>query len=132
MSGLGGKPLSAKVLIAEDEANIAELLQFLLTRAGYDVSCAADGEAALAAVRRDRPAVLVLDLMMPKLSGFEVLKAVRADEGLAGLPILMLTAKGQEKDRQLAQELGADAFITKPFSNVDVVARVNELVTGEV
>lgn len=120
------------MLIAEDEANIAELLQFLLSRAGYDVSCAGDGEAALAAVRRDRPAVLILDLMMPKLSGFEVLKAVRADEALAKLPILMLTAKGQEKDRQLAQELGADAFITKPFSNVDVVARVNELATGEV
>ena len=124
--------MSARVLIAEDESNIAELLQFLLGRAGHRVSCVGDGEAALAAVRKARPDVLVLDLMMPKLSGFEVLKAVRSDPLLADLPVLMLTAKGQEKDRQLAEELGANAFITKPFSNIDVVARVNELATGEV
>ncbi len=120
------------VLIAEDEPNIGELLQFLLQRAGHDTLLASDGAAALAAARAQRPDVLVLDVMLPKLSGYEVLKAVRADPVIGGLPVLMLTAKGQEKDRKLAQDLGATAFITKPFSNIDVLSRVAELATGEV
>ncbi len=120
------------ILIAEDEPNIAELLQFLLQRAGHDTLLASDGAAALAAARAQRPDVLVLDVMLPKLSGYEVLKAVRADPVIGGLPVLMLTAKGQEKDRKLAQDLGATAFITKPFSNIDVLSRVAELATGEV
>jgi len=124
--------LTTKVLIAEDEANIAELLQFLMERAGHETRWVADGQAALEAARAWRPDVLVLDVMLPTLSGYEVLKAVRADAILAALPVLMLTAKGQEKDRKLAQDLGADAFITKPFSNVDVLSRVAELATGEV
>ena len=120
------------ILIAEDEPNIAELLQFLLQRAGHNTLLASDGAAALAAARAQRPDVLVLDVMLPKLSGYEVLKAVRADPVIGGLPVLMLTAKGQEKDRKLAQDLGATAFITKPFSNIDVLSRVAELATGEV
>jgi DNA-binding response OmpR family regulator len=121
-----------KVLIAEDEANIAELLQFLMERAGHEKRWVADGQAALEAARIWRPGVLVLDVMLPTLSGYEVLKAVRADAVLATLPVLMLTAKGQKKDRKLAQNLGANAFITKPFSNIDVLSRVAELATGEV
>ncbi|MCA8930116.1 MAG: response regulator [Alphaproteobacteria bacterium] len=124
--------MTTKVLIAEDEANIAELLRFLLERAGHETRWVADGQAAVTTARSYRPDVLVLDVMLPTLSGYEVLKAVRADPAIAGLPVLMLTAKGQEKDRRLAQELGANAFITKPFSNIDVLSRVAELATGEV
>jgi DNA-binding response OmpR family regulator len=122
--------LASKVLIAEDEANIAELLRFLLERAGHTTRWVADGKSVLDVAREWQPDVLVLDLMLPSLSGFEVLKAVRSDPAIAGLPVLMLTAKGQEKDRRLAEDLGANAFVTKPFSNTDVLSRVAALATG--
>jgi DNA-binding response OmpR family regulator len=121
--------LASKVLIAEDEANIAELLRFLLERAGHTTRWVADGKSVLDVAREWQPDVLVLDLMLPSLSGFEVLKAVRSDPAIAGLPVLMLTAKGQEKDRRLAEDLGANAFVTKPFSNTDVLSRVAALAT---
>ncbi len=122
--------MASKVLIAEDEANIAELLRFLLERAGHTTRWVADGKSVLDVAREWQPDVLVLDLMLPSLSGFEVLKAVRSDPAIAGLPVLMLTAKGQEKDRRLAEDLGANAFVTKPFSNTDVLSRVAALATG--
>lgn len=114
----------ATVLIAEDEQNIAVSLMYILERAGCTVSHAANGEAALTAARDERPDVLVLDVMLPTLNGFDVLKAIRADAALKDLPILMLTAKGQDQDRKTADDLGADAFITKPFSNAEIVATV--------
>ena len=119
--------MTISVLIAEDERNIAESLTFILERARCAVTHADDGERALAAARADRPDVLVLDVMLPSLSGFDVLKTIRGDPALAGLPILMLTAKGQEQDRRTAGELGADAFITKPFSNAEIVDTVLRL-----
>jgi DNA-binding response OmpR family regulator len=122
--------LASKVLIAEDEANIAELLRFLLERVGHTTRWVADGKSVLDVAREWQPDVLVLDLMLPSLSGFEVLKAVRSDPAIAGLPVLMRTAKGQEKDRRLAEDLGANAFVTKPFSNTDVLSRVAALATG--
>jgi len=118
------------VLIAEDERNIAESLRFLLTRAGHEVSLATDGALALAMVRRRRPDALVLDLMMPGLSGFDVLKELRADAETRALPILMLTAKGQATDRRTAEDLGVDAFVTKPFANDEVIATVSRLLDG--
>ncbi len=119
-----------RVLIAEDERNIAESLRFLLTRAGHEVSLAHDGAEALAMVRRARPDTLVLDLMLPKLSGFDVLKELRAEAETRTLPILMLTAKGQANDKQAAEDLGVDAFVTKPFANDDVIATVARLLNG--
>jgi DNA-binding response OmpR family regulator len=113
-----------RVLIAEDESNIVESLRFVLSREGYEVSHALDGAEALSVARRERPDVLVLDLMLPKLSGFDVLKELRAEDGTKTLPVLMLTAKGQAHDRQAAEGLGVDAFMTKPFSNADVVAEI--------
>ena len=115
------------ILIAEDEPSILEALSFVLQRAGWTVQSVTDGEAVMQAVRRMRPRVLVLDVMMPKTSGFEVLKQIRADASLRALPVLVLTAKGQQQDKRVAEELGADRFITKPYSNMDVIDTVREL-----
>ena len=117
-----------RVLIAEDEPSIVESLAFLLRRAGYDVVSVLDGEAAIASLLGDRPDLLILDLMLPRRNGFEVLKMVRSQPTLAGLPVLVLTAKGQPQDRRLAEQIGADAFMTKPFSNREIVEAVRRLV----
>lgn len=119
--------MSVDILIAEDEPSILESLDFILRRAGWTISAVTDGEAALEAVRRLRPRVLVLDVMLPKRSGFEVLKQVRADAATADLPVLILTAKGQQQDRRVAEDLKADAFVTKPYANAEVVGMVRRL-----
>ncbi len=122
--------MTKRILIAEDERNIAESLRFLLTRAGHEVSLAADGDEALAMLRRAPPDALVLDLMLPKRSGFDILKTLRAADETRALPILMLTAKGQANDRRTAEDLGVDAFVTKPFANDEVVETVARLLDG--
>jgi CheY-like chemotaxis protein len=109
------------VLIAEDEPYIVESLTFLMEGAGLEVAVAKDGAEALQAVKSLRPAVVILDLMLPEENGMEVLRVVKGDPDLRGIPILVLTARGQENDRQTALALGADAFVTKPFSNREVV-----------
>jgi len=118
------KPL---VLIAEDEPYIVESLTFLVERAGFDVAIARDGAAAIQSVRNLRPAVMVLDIMLPEENGMEVLKTVKGNPELMSIPVLVLTARGQENDRQMALSLGADAFVTKPFSNREVVERISAL-----
>ncbi len=123
--------MAQRVLIAEDESNIVESLRFVLMREGYEVSHALDGAEALSLVRRETPDALVLDLMLPKLSGYDVLKELRADVATRALPILMLTAKGQAHDRQAAEDLGVDAFMTKPFANSDVVAQIARLLGSD-
>lgn len=119
--------MSIDVLIAEDEPSILEALDFVLKRAGWSVRTVVDGDAVLDAVHQHRPRLLVLDIMLPKRSGFEVLKQIRADRSTSGLPVLVLTAKGQHQDRRIAEELGADRFVTKPYSNADVVDAVRAL-----
>lgn len=119
--------MALDVLIAEDEPSILESLDFILKRAGWSIASVTDGEAALTALKRLRPRVLVLDVMLPKRSGFEVLKHIRADETTRDLPVLILTAKGQAQDRRTAEELGADSFVTKPYANADVVDAVRRL-----
>jgi DNA-binding response OmpR family regulator len=116
----------ARILIAEDEANIVESLSYILQRAEFEVDIAANGLDALDRLRRSTFSVLILDVMMPEMDGFDVLRAVRADRELARLPVIVLTAKGQARDRKIAEEIGASAFITKPFSNAEVVERVRE------
>ena len=111
------------VLIAEDEPYIVESLTFLIERAGLDVAVAKDGAAALQAVNNLRPAVVILDIMLPEENGMEVLRFVKSNPDLRDIPVLVLTARGQENDRQTALALGADAFVTKPFSNREVVER---------
>ncbi|MDO8358641.1 MAG: response regulator [Devosia sp.] len=119
--------MALDVLIAEDEPSILESLDFILRRAGWSISSVTDGDAALAAVRRLRPRLVVLDVMLPKRSGFDVLKQIRADAVTHDLPVLILTAKGQPQDRRTATELGADGFVTKPYANADVVGEVRRL-----
>ena len=120
--------VTARVLIAEDEPNIVESLSFLLKREGLDVTAVLDGEETLRALQADVPDVVILDVMLPSLDGFSILKQIRADPRLKALRVIVLTAKGQAQDRRTAEEIGADAFITKPFSNRDVVAQVLRLV----
>jgi len=115
------------VLLAEDEPNIVESLTFLLERAGFQIKVANDGRQALNTALEQQPAVLVLDLMLPELDGYEVLRRLRADPSGKKLPVLMLTAKGQRIDRETALECGADLFMTKPFANSEIIAAVVEL-----
>jgi len=119
--------MATRVLITEDEPNIAESLTFILNREGYEVSTAPDGEAALQRLRSDPPDLMILDIMLPRLNGFEVLKQMKADPALNALPVVILTAKGQAHDRRMAEEIGASAFITKPFSNRDIIEQVGRL-----
>lgn len=112
------------ILVVEDEGDIASLVRFNLEQEGFAVAVAADGEEALAAVRRQRPALVLLDLMLPGIPGLEVCRRLRGDPATAELPIVMLTAKAAEVDRVLGLELGADDYVTKPFSPRELVARV--------
>jgi two-component system OmpR family response regulator len=123
--------LAVDVLIAEDEPSILESLDFILRRAGWSIGAVTDGDAALAAVRSLRPRLLVLDVMLPKRSGFDVLKQIRGDSLTRDLPVLILTAKGQQQDRRTAEELGASGFVTKPYANADVVRAVRRLLGDE-
>ena len=116
-----------KVLIADDEPNILISLEFLMKRDGYEVHVARDGPEALAAIQRERPDLVLLDVMMPGKSGFEVCAAVRSDEALAGIKILMLTAKGRDTDVAQGLGVGADGYMTKPFSTKELAARVREM-----
>jgi DNA-binding response OmpR family regulator len=119
--------MAHKVLIADDEPNILISLEFLMKREGHDVLLARDGTEALAAIRRERPALVLLDVMMPGMTGFDVCQAVRADESLAGVRIVLLTAKGRDTDIAKGLALGATAYMTKPFSTKELAARVREL-----
>ncbi|MBT0958648.1 response regulator [Alphaproteobacteria bacterium KMM 3653] len=113
--------MSKRVMLVEDEPNIIEAVRFILSRDGWDVSVHSDGASAVEAVTRAAPDVVILDAMLPGKTGYDILRDLRAAEGTADLPVLMLTAKGQPKDRALAESLGASAFMTKPFSNAAVI-----------
>jgi len=119
--------MSRKLLIADDEPNILLSLEYLLRREGYQVSIARDGQEALEAVNRDCPELLLLDVMMPRKNGIEVCQDLRTDERFASLKILMLTAKGRDTDVAKGLALGADAYMTKPFSTKELVDKVREL-----
>lgn len=122
--------MARSVLVAEDEAHLVEALSFLMTRAGFDVSVAGDGPTALAMIRQQRPDLVLLDLMLPGCDGFEVLEALKADSRTREIRVIVLTAKGREQDRLRAKALGVDDYVTKPFSNSDVVERVRALLSG--
>lgn len=119
--------MSATILIADDEPNIVISLEFMMKREGHRVLVARDGAEALAAIRDERPALVLLDATMPELSGFDVCEAVRADPAIAGTRILMLTAKGRETDMARGLGAGADAYVTKPFSTRELVEKVREM-----
>ncbi|EXJ14920.1 response regulator transcription factor [Imhoffiella purpurea] len=119
--------MSKCILIVDDEPNIVISLEFLMMREGHEVRVARDGEAGLAAVRTHRPDLMVLDVMMPKLDGFAVLEAVRSDPELSDTRVLMLTAKGREAELKKGLDMGADAYMPKPFSTRELVEKVKEL-----
>ena len=122
--------MSASILIADDEPNILISLEFLLKRAGYNVSLARDGQQALDAILRDRPQLVLLDVMMPIKTGFEVCQAVRADDRLNGIRLLMLSAKGRDTDLAKGLALGADAYMTKPFSTRELLQKVQDMLAA--
>jgi DNA-binding response OmpR family regulator len=119
-----------RILIVEDEPNIGESLSFILRKAGFEIDVVADGADGLDRLRRESFAAVILDLMLPGLNGLEVLKSIRADRHLAALPVMVLTARGQAADRRTAEAVGASVFVTKPFSNSEVVSHICRLTAG--
>jgi two-component system phosphate regulon response regulator PhoB len=117
----------SKILVVDDEPEAVELLEFNLKQAGFDVVTAADGAQALNKARSALPSLIVLDLMLPEIDGLEVCRMLRRDPATAGIPIIMLTAKAAELDRIVGLELGADDYITKPFSPRELVLRVRKV-----
>jgi len=119
--------MSRKVLLIEDEPNIIEAIRFLLTREGWEVETHSDGTDAVAVVQASAPDLVILDVMLPGKSGMDILRDLRELDELANLPVLMLTALGQARDRELAEKAGVSRFMTKPFSNTEVLNAVRDL-----
>jgi DNA-binding response OmpR family regulator len=122
-----GGHMSGSVLLIEDEPHIIEAITFILERDGWTVTSHSDGASAVERVADVNPNVIILDAMLPGRTGFEILRDLRARDGMAELPVLMLTAKGQAKDREAAEAAGASRFMTKPFSNREVLDAVRAL-----
>lgn len=118
------------VLVIEDEPNIIEAIGFILSRDGWRVATHSNGVDAVEAVRSRAPDLVILDVMLPGRSGYDILRDLRAGEGTATLPVLLLTARGQTKDREMAESYGASRFMTKPFSNAEVLEAVRDLAGG--
>ena len=116
-----------RILIIEDDRDIVELVRYNLANEGFQVSAAFDGGTGLSTLKKTPPDLLLLDLMLPKLSGLEICREIRKDDSLNRLPILMLTARGEEADRVVGLEMGADDYVTKPFSPRELLARVKAL-----
>jgi len=121
--------MPASVLIADDDPSISRALSFLMQREGHDVRTVADGQQALAAIESRRPDIVLLDLMMPKGNGYEVCRALRANRSYDDIRIVMLTAKGGEADQRIGMDLGADAYISKPFAIAEVVSCVKTVLS---
>jgi DNA-binding response OmpR family regulator len=119
--------MSQKILIVDDEPNIVISLEFLMKREGFAVSVAVDGEEALRKIAEIQPDLVLLDIMMPKKSGFEVCQEIRANPAWASTKVVMLSAKGRDTEVQKGMALGADAYVTKPFSTKDLVAKVRSV-----
>ena len=116
------------VLVIEDEPNIIEAISFILSRDGWTVDTHSNGHDAVDVVRAKSPDLVILDVMLPGKSGYDILTELRSGAETADLPVLMLTARGQTKDRDLAEKIGASRFMTKPFSNAEVLEAMRELV----
>jgi len=114
----------AKILVVDDEADLVETIQFALELEGYNVLVASNGEEGLNIARQEKPDIILLDLMLPKLDGYKVCRLLKFDERYKSIPILMLTAKTQEKDKILGKETGANEYITKPFDMDELMAKI--------
>lgn len=118
------------VVLVDDEANIRETVAFILDAEGVEVATAADGVEGLSAVRRLKPKVVLLDVMMPKMDGYEVCRAIRQDPNLVGTYVIILTAKGQRSDERNAMDVGADMYLSKPFDDELVLRTIGEVFAG--
>jgi two-component system alkaline phosphatase synthesis response regulator PhoP len=116
-----------KILVVDDEIYIVHILDFSLGMEGYDVVTALDGEQALDKLKSEKPDLIVLDIMMPKLDGYEVCKAIKSDPATKQIPVILLSAKGRNVDQKMGFDVGADDYITKPFSPRKLVERINQL-----
>jgi two-component system alkaline phosphatase synthesis response regulator PhoP len=125
--GLGRRP-TARILVAEDERDVAELIRYTLDREGFEVVVATNGADALREARDSRPDLVLLDLMLPQVNGWELCRRLKQDPATRALPVIMLTARSEEGDKVLGFELGADDYVTKPFSTRELVARVRAVV----
>ncbi|MCW5941991.1 MAG: response regulator [Fimbriimonadaceae bacterium] len=123
--------MALKVLVCDDERHIVRLIQVNLERQGYKVVTAFDGKEGLEKIQSEKPDLVVLDVMMPYMDGFEVLKSIRRDEATAELPVIMLTAKAQDKDVFEGYHYGADMYLTKPFNPMELVAFVKRISQGK-
>lgn len=127
IQGRGSAVTNKRVLLIEDEPNIIEAIRFILSRDGWRVDTHSDGSTALDAIRARVPDLVILDVMLPNKSGYDILCELRETTDVQDVPVLMLTARGQKKDRELAERLGVSKFMTKPFSNGEILSTVREL-----
>lgn len=121
--------MGQRVLLIEDEPNIIEAISYILSKDGWTVHTHSDGETAMAKVLQGVPDLIILDVMLPGRSGYDILRDLRADGATHDVPVMMLTARGQAKDREMAASLGATQFMTKPFSNAEVLESARTLAT---
>ena len=119
--------MAGNVLVIEDEQNIIEAISFILSRDGWRVATHSNGQTAMEALRSRAPDLVILDVMLPGKSGYDILREMRADPEMAGTPVLMLTARGQTRDREMALRAGASRFMAKPFSNAEMLEAVRAL-----
>ena len=120
-----------KILIIEDDKDIVEMLKYNLMEEGYDIFTALNGEGGIALARKERPNIIILDIMLPIIDGFEVCRMIKNDDITAGIPIIILSAKSQETDKIVGLELGADDYVTKPFSPRELIARIRAILRRE-
>ncbi len=123
---------SNRILVVDDEPFILRSLLFILKKEGYQVASATDGEEALAQIAREKPDLVFLDVMMPKKDGYEVCRILKGDPALSGIYVILLTAKGQTRDREKGIDVGADEYITKPFSPSMVVEKVRAILASRI
>jgi DNA-binding response OmpR family regulator len=123
--------MAKKIVLAEDEPQIARLIEFKLKKEGYEVTWKENGEEALEAIKADKPDLILLDIMMPVMGGYEVLRRLKEDENLKSIPVIMLTAMAQEKDVVKGIDLGAEDYISKPFHPAELLARVKRILGKE-
>ena len=119
--------MAKKILVVDDEPELIKALQIRLRAAGYDVLAAYDGQEGLSKAQKEKPDLIILDLMLPKMDGYKVCGLLKKDSRYAKIPIIMFTARAQEGDKKLGEEMGADAYITKPFQHEILLAKIEEL-----